>query len=61
MFLFEMAFEVVAFVYQLKCFFFTLKIFDLEEGSRSHPSVFEDQGNALGKTCIETIASEVKF
>jgi hypothetical protein len=38
----------------------TLKIFDFEEGSKSHPSVFEDQGNALGKACIETIANEVK-
>ncbi len=37
----------------------TLKIFDLEEGNKSHPSVFEDQGNAFKKTCIETVASEV--
>jgi hypothetical protein len=42
-----------------KCF--DLEKFDFEEGSRSHPSVFEDQGNALGKSCIETITSEVKF
>jgi hypothetical protein len=38
-----------------------MKIFDFEEGSKSHPSVFENQGNALRKACLETIASEVKF
>jgi hypothetical protein len=31
----------------------TLKIFDFEEGSKSHPSVFEDQGNALGKHVLK--------